>query len=167
MYNKYGDYMIVNHEFGPVYDQNSTILILGSIPSSKSRQAGFYYAHPQNRFWSIINQLYHLNLITISDKKSFLINNHIALWDTIYSCEITGSSDSSIKKVKVNNIKQLINKTQIKYIYCTGKVSYNIYNKYIYPTTLIKAAYLPSPSPANAKMTLDELVKIYNIILTK
>jgi hypoxanthine-DNA glycosylase len=159
--------MQVKHELLPIYNQDSEVLILGSIPSQKSRLVNFYYAHPQNRFWSIINQLYHLNLITISDKKSFLINNHIALWDTIYSCEITGSSDSSIKKVKVNNIKQLINKTQIKYIYCTGKVSYNIYNKYIYPTTLIKAAYLPSPSPANAKMTLDELVKIYNIILTK
>ena len=156
--------MRIYHTLKPIYDRESTILILGSIPSVKSREYNFYYAHPQNRFWKILSQLYNVTLTTIESKETFLHDYHIALWDTIESCEITGSSDSSIKDIKVNNISELINKTNINKIYCTGKTSFNIYNKYIYSQTNIKAINLPSPSPANAQLSLDKLVEIYNII---
>lgn len=157
--------MIVKHTFGPIYDDNSEILILGSMPSQKSREASFYYAHPQNRFWPLIEKIYHVSLTDMAVKIRFLHNNHIALWDTIESCDIIGSSDATIKNIKVNDIQNLIEKTKIKKIYCTGRTSFTIYNKYIYEKTLIKAIYLPSTSPCNAKLSLDELAEIYKIIL--
>ena len=158
--------MRIYHTLKPIYDRESTILILGSMPSVKSRETNFYYAHPQNRFWAILSQLYNAKLTNQEEKETFLHLHHIALWDTIASCEITGSSDSSIKDIQVNNINNLLNKTKINKIYCTGKISYNIYIKYIYSQTNIKAIYLPSPSPANAKLSLNKLVEIYKIILT-
>jgi double-stranded uracil-DNA glycosylase len=156
--------MQVKHELLPIYNQDSEVLILGSIPSQKSRLANFYYAHPQNRFWPVMSLLYHVSLATNQDKINFCYTNHLALWDTIASCDINGSSDSSIKNIQVNDINKLIKTSKINRIYCTGKAAYNIYNKYIYNKTLIKANYLPSPSPANAKFSLNELVKIYKII---
>ena len=157
--------MRVYHTLKPFYDSESTILILGSMPSVKSRVDNFYYAHPQNRFWHILSLIYNIPLDNLDSKVAFLHMYHIALWDTISSCEITGSSDSSIKDIEVNDISDLLSKTNIKKIYCTGKTSYNIYNKYIYPKTNMKAIYLPSPSPANAQLNLNKLVEIYKIIL--
>lgn len=155
----------VIHPFKPLYDKDSKILILGSFPSVKSREQNFYYGHPQNRFWKVIAKIYDEDTpITVEDKKLFLHKNHIALWDSIQSCEITGSADSSITNVKPNDINNLLNNTSIKNICCNGKTSYKIYDKYIFPQTHIKAICLPSTSPANAVYTLDKLIGEWKII---
>lgn len=152
---------MINHPLKPIYNKESKVLILGTMPSIKSREAGFYYAHPKNKFWILLEDLFN---IKINNKEQFLKNNNIALWDVIKSCEITGSSDSSIKNVVVNDIPSLVDKTRIKHIFCTGKTAYNLYNKYIYKKTKISAIYLPSTSPANCKISYEELKKEYQKI---
>lgn len=153
--------MTVNHELEPYYNDDSKVLILGSMPSVKSKQLGFYYMHPQNRFWKTLSRVYEEKLpITIEDRKSFLKRHKIALWDTIKSCDIKGSSDSSITNVKPNNINEILSKTNVKKIFTTGKKSYDLYNKYCYKDTKIKAEYLPSTSPANCPKGIEE--KLFN-----
>lgn len=149
------------HNLEPIYDKDSKVLILGSFPSVKSREVASYYAHPQNRFWKILESLYNEEII---DKKAFLLKHHIALWDVIASCDIKGSSDTSIKNVKVNDINKIIKTSKIEKIFTTGKKAYNLYNKYLLEETKIEAIYLPSPSPANASMSLEELVNEYKKI---
>ena len=122
--------MKVNHEFGPCVNKDSKVLILGSIPSVKSREFGFYYMHPQNRFWKIISDLFEEDFPeTIDEKKDFLKRNKIALWDVLDTCEIEGSSDSSIRNPKVNDIKSIIYGTDIKHIFVTGKKAFELYKK--------------------------------------
>lgn len=157
--------MKVYHEFKPIYDHNSKILILGSFPSVKSRQVGFYYMHPQNRFWKIMKTIFEPGDIESIDKKvSFLKNNSIALWDVLSSCQINNSDDASITDIETNDINIIIQKANIKAIFTTGKKAYDLYHKYCYPKTNIKAIYLPSTSGANCRMHFDELVKEYGII---
>ena len=158
--------MLVKHTLKPIFNENSKILILGSIPSVKSRKNNFYYANKQNRFWNIINILFNQNLITNKEKEKFLLNNNIALFDVIQECDINGSSDSSIKNIKVNNIEKIINESKIKYIFLTGKTAYNLYKKY-FNNLNIEYYYLPSPSSANASYSLNILVKEYSIIKEK
>ncbi len=155
------------HPLKPIYNKYSKILILGSFPSSTSRKNNFYYAHKSNRFWKIFEVLFNINLKSNLQKKKFLLNNNIALWDVLHSCDIKNSRDSSIKNPIPNDIKTIINKSNIKYLFITGKTAYNLYNKYFKNDVNIKAVYLPSPSSANAKYTLDNLVKIYKKILLK
>lgn len=158
--------MRVTHELEPFYDENSKILILGSIPSPKSRELGFYYMHNQNRFWSVISYVFNDKMPnTIEEKKNFLIKNNIALWDVLESCQINGSSDSSIKDIVPNDIEKVLKVTKIRKIYTTGKTAYNFYNKYILNKVGIEAIYLPSTSSANAKMSFDDLVCAYSKIL--
>ncbi len=152
--------MKVKHTLDPIYDNNSKVLILGSMPSVKSREIGFYYAHPRNRFWSVLKKIYNENnLETIDDKINFLHSHHIALFDVLESCDIDSSKDSSIKNIVVNDLSQILNNSQIKVIFTTGKTAYNLYNKYTYPKTNIKAIYLPSTSPANSPKGIDELLE--------
>lgn len=159
-------FMKVMHELKPIYNENSKILILGSMPSVLSRKNNFYYANPTNRFWQIMETIFSSNLNSNQEKIDFLYKNSIALWDVIASCEINGSSDSSIKNVKVNNINKIIKETNIKTIFVTGKTALKYYNKYIYPKTKKEAIYLPSPSSANASFSLNKLVNNYQIILS-
>ena len=154
--------MIVKHNLEPIFNEDSKVLILGSFPSVKSRENNFYYAHPQNQFFKILEVIFNEK---INDKKEFLLNHHIALWDVIKSCEIKGSSDSSIKNVKVNNVKYLIDNSNIKVIFTTGKKSYNLYNKYLFDKIHINAIYLPSTSPINKSMSIEEKINKYKIIL--
>lgn len=157
--------MKVVHPFNPVYDKYSKILILGSIPSPKSREYGFYYMHPNNRFWLVLEKVFNYNIPKdIIYRQKFLIQKHIALWDVIYSCDIMGAADSTVKNVKPNNIAKIVKNSNIKYIFTTGKKAYNLYNKYCYLTTKIKAIYLPSTSPANCAIKFDKLVSEYQII---
>lgn len=153
----------VNHTLKPIYNKDSKILILGSIPSIKSRQLGFYYTHPQNRFWKVLSIVYNQNIgKSNEEKKDFLLNNKIALWDVIKSCDINNSRDASIKNIEVNDIKSLILKTKIDKIYTTGKKAYDLYNKYCLAQTKIKAIYLPSTSSANiSNYDLEKLVNEY------
>ena len=156
---------LVYHEFPPEYHKNDTILILGSIPSPKSREEQFYYAHPQNRFWRVLATVFNEDTpISINDKKDFLKRHHIALWDVVASCEIENSRDDSIHNVKCNDILNLMKQTKIHKIFTTGKKATDLYQKYIYPQTKIPSIYLPSPSPANCRMKHAELEKIYSQI---
>lgn len=150
------------HNLKPIYNEHSKILILGSMPSITSRKEKFYYAHKTNRFWTVISKIFNENLITTEEKNSFLLENQIALWDTIKSCEISSSSDSSIKNIKTNNINKIIKNSNIRHIFCTGKTSYNTFIKYI--KTTLPVTYLPSTSSANASVTQKELIKHYKII---
>ncbi len=154
-----------NHTIGSLYNENSKILILGSFPSVKSREQGFFYGHPQNRFWKVLSTVLNQPLPTsIDEKKEFILNNKIALWDVIASCEIKGSSDSSIKNVIPNNINEILNNSKVKTIFTNGKLAFNLYNKYIFEKTNIAAISLPSTSPANAAFSLDRLCDEWKII---
>lgn len=148
------------HEFGPAYDRDSRILILGSFPSVKSREAGFYYGHPRNRFWKLLAELYHAKEPEgITEKKAFLARYHIALWDVIESCDIKGSSDSSIRNVKVNDIGSILDNSKIQKIYANGKKAECLYQKYVEPVIGIKVTGLPSTSPANAAFSMERLMQ--------
>ena len=151
----------VYHELEPYYNTDSKVLILGSMPSAKSRELGFYYMHPQNRFWKTLAKVFDEDLPkAIDDKKDFLKRHKIALWDVIASCNITGSSDSSISNVKVNNINKLLKETNVEKIFTLGRKAYNLYNKYLLPKTKKEASYLPSTSPLYCPKGIDE--KLYN-----
>ena len=148
----------VQHEFAPIYDEYSQILILGTLPSVKSRENHFYYGHPQNRFWKLLAYLTQAQIPeTIEQKKSFLLEHHIAVWDVIRSCEIEGSSDASIRDVVPNDLSEILKIADIQTIYTNGGKAYELYCKYIYPANGIKAHKLPSTSPANAGYSLDRL----------
>ena len=153
------------HPFPPLFDENSKTLILGSFPSVKSRKSMFFYGHPQNRFWKVLAQLFNEKLPeNIDEKKSLVLRHDLALWDSIHSCTIMGSSDSSVKDVVPNDITEIIQNSQINRIFCNGNLSYKMYMKYIFPETKITAVKLPSTSPANAAYSLDRLVSERNII---
>lgn len=145
------------HTFGPVYDQNSRVLILGSFPSVKSREQGFYYGHPQNRFWKMLAAIYKEEIPnSIDEKKKFLLKHGIALWDVIESCDIEGSSDSSIRNVVVNDIARILMEAPIKVVLTNGKKAQELYRKYVkHP----EAVCLPSTSPANAACKLEKLIE--------
>ncbi len=159
--------MHVIHPLKPIYDANSQVLILGSMPSIKSRELNFYYAHPQNRFWCILGQIFKENIGDSKEERtSFLLKHHIALFDVIKECDITSSSDSSIKNVIPNDISKIVNSSQIKAIFTTGNKAYMLYQKYIYPKTGIEAILLPSTSPANSpKGIWEKLIREYSKIL--
>ncbi len=152
----------VIHSFPAFYRKDSKILILGSFPSVKSREANFYYMHKSNRFWTILGSLYNAPISTLEDKKQLLTNEKIALWDVVQSCVITGSKDESIKEVEPVDIKSLLKKTSIEKIFTTGKKAYNLYYTYLYPITKMEATYLPSTSASNkGNYTIDALIQIY------
>lgn len=149
--------MKITHELKPIYDEYSKVLILGSIPSIKSREEGFYYAHPKNRFWTTLSKIYEEKLpITIQEKIAFLKKHHIALYDVLASCEIAASSDSSIKNPVPNDFTEILNNSNIKTIFTTGKKAYTLYQKYCFSKTKIEAIYLPSTSPANCPKDIEE-----------
>lgn len=155
----------VKHPIDPVYDANSRILILGSFPSVKSRQQQFFYAHPQNRFWRLLAILFKEETpITIEEKKAFLLRNRIALWDVIASCEIEGSSDSSIRNVEANDLSVILNTADIKTIYVNGKTAEKMYYRYTLAKTGRQCIYLPSTSGANAAMNMDRLIEKWHRI---
>lgn len=153
------------HNIPPLFNTESRILILGSFPSVKSREARFFYGHPQNRFWKVVSTIYGVECpVTVEEKKKMLLSNGIAVWDVIESCEITGSSDSSIKNVVPNDLSVIIEGADIEKIFCNGTASYNLYRKYIENKIGIKAVKLPSTSPANAAWSLDKLIKAWRCI---
>lgn len=153
------------HNIEPVYDRESSILILGSFPSVKSRETGFFYGHPQNRFWTLLSGILECGKPeTIEEKKRMLLENKIAVWDVIAKCDITGSGDSSIKNAEPNDILFLINESNISKIFCNGKTSFKLYKKYIEPVTHIEAQCLPSTSPANAAYSLERLKNEWKVI---
>ncbi len=156
------EYVHIVHPFAPLYDEHSQILILGSLPSVKSREQGFFYGHPQNRYWRLIAAIFNEAVPnTIEEKKALALSRHIAMWDVIYSCDIIGSGDSSIKNVVPTDLSEIIKGSDIKRVFCNGKTSGRIYKKYHQPLNGIDAVVLPSTSPANAAWSFDRLVEAW------
>lgn len=146
------------HTFEPVYDKKSKVLILGTFPSVKSREGQFYYHNPQNRFWKLISMIVDEPCPqTIYDKRKLLLRNNIAVWDVIKSCNIKGSSDSSIKNVIPADLSYILKNADIKNIYANGGMAYKLYMKHSYPITGRDIRQLPSTSPANARFSLGRL----------
>lgn len=161
-------YEHIVHPFPPLYDEASKILILGSLPSVKSREQMFFYGHPQNRFWKVIAAVTGEAVpATIEEKKELLHRNHIALWDTIYSCDIIGSSDSSIKNVVPTDLAPIINQSNVSHVFCNGNTSGRYYKKYQQDILGLEAVTLPSTSPANAAYSVDRLVQIWGEAVKK
>ena len=157
---------MIQHPIPPVWNQQSELLILGSFPSVKSREVGFFYGHPQNRFWKVLAGVYSQPLpCSIEEKLDFLLRNHIALWDVIASCTITGSSDSSIRDVVPTDLQGILSGAPIRRIYTNGKKADALYRKYQLQQTQISAICLPSTSPANARWNLDDLIAEWRCIL--
>lgn len=154
--------MLVTHIFNPVYDSNSKVLILGTIPSPKSRELGFYYGHPRNRFWPVIADIVgEPNPETIEDKIALCHRNKIAVWDVLKSCEIQGADDSSIKEPISNDMNEILNHAPIKAIFTTGTKAFTLYHKHCFPVTGIPAVKLPSTSPANCGISYEKLQEAY------
>ena len=158
-------YQKIIHPIPPLYDNTSRILILGSFPSVKSREAMFFYGHPQNRFWRVMAALFEEEFPeTVPQRRELLVRHHIAAWDVIGSCEIIGSSDASIRNVKANDLRPILEAAPIREIYVNGKTAEKMYRKYTEPLTGRRAVCLPSTSPANAAWSLERLVDAWKII---
>ncbi len=159
--------MPIIHPFGPLYDSNSKILILGSFPSVKSREENFFYGHPQNRFWKVLANVLDCDVpATIDQKRAMLLNNGIALWDSLASCDIVGSADSTIKNPVANDLSPIFNEANIRLLCFNGKKSEEIYNKYSKIKYPVESCCLPSTSPANAGFSLEWLSEAWgNAIL--
>lgn len=162
------EYTSVSHEFEPVFDKNSKVLILGTFPSVKSRENQFYYGHPQNRFWKIIAWLTDSEEPkTIEEKKNLLLKNKIAIWDVITSCEIIGSSDSSIRNVIPADLNRILENSDIQEIYANGATAKKLYEKYSQEQTGREIIGLPSTSPANASYSMERLKEYWKVIREK
>ena len=156
---------LIQHPFPPIYDEHSKVLILGSFPSVKSREQLFFYGHPQNRFWKVTAAVMEDEVPeTIEEKRSFLHRHHIALWDVIASCEITGSSDASIRNVRPNDLTEIFRAADIEAVFTNGGKSFEMYQKYQLPVTGREAVKLPSTSPANAAWSLERLIHAWRVI---
>lgn len=154
-----------SHTFEPIFDGNSKILILGTFPSVKSRENNFYYGHPQNRFWSVLAEILGMETPkSIPQKRQMLLENNIAIWDVVGSCDISNSSDMSIKNVVPNDLSVILENADIKTVYANGKTAEKLYNKYLLKKTGKEITALPSTSPANAAFSKERLVKAWKII---
>ena len=182
-----GNTKIISHPIPPVWDSKSQILILGTMPSPKSREIGFFYMHPQNRFWSVISEVYGKKfeyknngikdtdnsdpdrLAAISERRDFLLSHHLGMWDVLASCKINGAADSSIKNAVPNDFTEILEKSQIHQIICTGKTAFNLWQKkcaVLYePRYNLTVHCLPSTSPANAQWSKEKLIEEYKAIL--
>lgn len=156
---------LVTHEFGAFFDEESRVLILGTIPSPKSREQGFYYGHPRNRFWKVLADVLKKEVPqTVEKRQKFLKENHIALWDVLASCEIKGASDVSIRNARPNDINEILQKTNIQAIFVAGTKAAKLYKKLCLPTCGVEAIQLPSTSPANTRCSDEDLRKAYSQI---
>lgn len=158
--------MIVTHTFEPVFNSESKILILGTVPSPKSRELGFYYGHPRNRFWPVIADIFQAPYpLSTADKISFCHAHNLAVWDVLASCEIRGADDNSIKNPVPNDMRLVLNHAQIEAVFTTGAKAYALYQRYCLPVTKMPAIQLPSTSPANCRTSYAALKESYGRIL--
>ncbi|MBR1772065.1 MAG: DNA-deoxyinosine glycosylase [Lachnospiraceae bacterium] len=154
--------MKLEHPIAPVYDAHSRILILGSFPSVKSREAMFFYGHPQNRFWKVMAAVFADDFPeTVEERRAFLLRHQVAAWDVIKSCDIVGSSDASIRNVTANDLSVILDAAPIRQIFVNGKTAEKMYRKYTEPVTGRTAVVLPSTSPANAAWSLERLIEVW------
>lgn len=155
----------VTHEFPPLFDKDSKVLILGTIPSPKSREQGFYYGHPRNRFWKVLAQVFDAPVPeTIAEKKALVLCNHVALWDVLASCSIQGAEDASIRDVVPNDMHVIFSQADIRAVFTTGSKATALYRRYCEPVCGIPCIGLPSTSPANCRMKDEELLEAYRKI---
>lgn len=157
---------LISHTLAPVFDAKSRILILGTMPSPSSRKTGFYYGHPQNRFWRVLADVFTEDLPPDNrTKEVFLLRHHIALWDVLQSCRIEGADDASIRDPVPNDLSRILGDTDIKAVFTTGQKATQLYRKYCLQRTGIKSEYLPSTSPANcARFSYEDLVRAYKVL---
>ena len=160
---------MIDHPIPPVFDARSEILILGSFPSVRSREYGFFYGHPANRFWKVIREVLEWTADpgTIEGRKECLLESHVALWDVIASCDVMGSSDASIRNAVPNDLKPILEKSRIRTVFCNGSTACRLYMKMIYPSLGILPVRLPSTSPANASFSQARLVEIWKAEIRK
>ena len=158
---------LVTHIFPPAFDADSRVLILGTIPSPKSREVGYYYSHPQNKFWRMMAEILEEPVPqTVSEKEDFLARNHIALWDVLKSCRIKGADDGSIREAEPNDIREVLAQADIRAIFTTGTKAAQLYKRYCLPQTKREAIALPSTSPANCRFyTYEQIKDAYRVIL--
>ena len=158
--------MLVEHPLQPIFDSRSRVLILGTMPSPKSREVGFYYGHPQNRFWRILAELFDEPLPASNEERTALVLVHrIALWDVLASCEIEGASDSSIRNAVPNDLSRVLSNAPIRAIFTTGGKAKELFDRHLRERVGMEAIALPSSSAANARMSLQQLVEAYRILL--
>ena len=161
-------YNLIRHPIPPTWNSASRVLILGSFPSVKSREAGYFYGHPRNRFWQVLAGLFEEPVpMGTEDRRSFLLRNGVAVWDVIASCEISGSSDSSIRNVVPNDLSPILESADICQIFCNGQTAFRLYRRYLLPVTGFEAICLPSTSPANAAWSLEKLVDAWSVMLPR
>lgn len=166
MTNERNKPVTARHGIPPVFNNRSTVLILGSFPSVASREEGFYYAHPQNRFWKVLSALFSSPVPrTVPEKKTLLLTHGVALFDVIGSCKITGSADASLKDVIVNDLSPVLSAAPVRRIFVNGKTAEKYYVKYIFEKTRIPCVCLPSTSAANAAYSLPALINAWKVIL--
>lgn len=159
------EYTHIEHGFSPVFDEHSRVLILGSLPSVQSRENGFYYGHPQNRFWRVLARVLCAPVPqSVEEKQAMLLANGIALWDVIAACDIAGSSDASIRHVIPNDLSRILERCPIENLYANGTAAAKIYNRYQKERTGREIVRLPSTSPANAAWNFDRLCDAWNVI---
>ena len=157
--------MTITHGLAPVFDERSKVLVLGTMPSPKSREVGFYYGHPQNRFWKILSALFAGPIPEdIEGKRTWLLEHRIALWDVLSSCSIEGASDASIEEAEANDLGFIFEAAPIAQVFCTGASAYKYYSELCEPSVGRVAIKLPSPSAANASWSLERLVDAYQPI---
>ena len=158
---------MLHHPIPPVYDENSRVLILGSFPSVKSREQGFFYGHPQNRFWRVTAAVFGDETpVTVPERRAFLLRHGVALWDVIAACEITGSADASIRNPEINDLRPILEAAPIRAIFVNGQTAAKLYRRYAEPLTGRPAYPLPSTSPANASWSLERLIDAWRAITT-
>lgn len=154
------------HQFPPVFDSHSRVLILGTMPSPKSREQGFYYGHPRNRFWPVLAQVLGEPCPeTISEKKAMALRHGIAVWDVLASCEIRGADDTSIRNPVPNDMSRILDHAPIQAVFTTGTKATALFRKYCEKETGFSTIPLPSTSPANCRVTMEELTAAYGKIL--
>ena len=158
---------MLHHPIPPVYDENSRVLILGSFPSVKSREQGFFYGHPQHRFWRVTAAVFGDETpVTVPERRAFLLRHGVALWDVIAACEITGSADASIRNPEINDLRPILEAAPIRAIFVNGQTAAKLYRRYAEPLTGRPAYPLPSTSPANASWSLERLIDAWRAITT-
>lgn len=156
---------MIKHPFPPLYDAESKILILGSFPSVKSREQCFFYGHPQNRFWRVLSTVFADEVPqTIAEKEAFLHKNHVALWDVLAACDISGSADSTIKNAVPNDLSLILKTAPIRQVFVNGKTAEKYFNRYLAKAYQLEAICLPSTSPANATWSLEKLAEAWQIV---
>ena len=154
------------HSIEPIFDAESRVLILGTMPSPKSREVQFYYGHPQNRFWRVLAAVLGEELPqSVPEKKAMLLRHRIALWDVLAECEITGASDSSIRNPVANDLYVSLDHAPVQAVFTTGATAWKLYTRLQKPHTGIEAVRLPSTSPANCAVKMEALTEAYKAIL--